>query len=53
MVNVTSYGSSTEVYTSSGGFTPTVGGYNYTGGQENNGYPSIWDSAVAATMVRR
>ena len=47
--NLTSYGSSTEGYTSSGGFTPTSGGYNYTGGQENDSSTSIGELG----MVRK
>ena len=49
MSNLTTYGSSTEGYTASGGFTPMSGGYNYTGGQENKSYTSLWD----VVMVRK
>ena len=49
MFNLTSYGSSTEGYTSSGGFIPTPGGYHYTGGQEIGSITSIWE----LRMVRK
>ena len=49
MSNLTTYGSSTEGYNASGGFTPTSGGYNYTGGQENSSHTSLWDMV----MVRK